>query len=64
MRVNYDREADVLHVLLVEGQSDASQEVAPGVYIETDVAGRVVGVEITSASQRSDVRASATQAAA
>lgn len=63
MRVNYDREADVLHVLLIAGRSDTSQEVAPGVYLEMDTNGRVIGVEITSASQRGDVDAQVVQAA-
>ena len=63
MRVNYDREADVLHILLMEGRSDTSQEVAPGVYVEMDADGRVVGVEITSASQRNEADLPAVQAA-
>jgi uncharacterized protein YuzE len=51
--VTYDREADVLHVELAEGDGPGTEgeEVHPGVMLLFDAAGRVIGIEITSASK-------------
>lgn len=53
IRTSYDQEADVMHVTFAADDAgyDASQEVAPGVYLEFDTQGRVIGVEITSVSK-------------
>lgn len=55
IRTNYDPEADVLHIVFGPegGRSDTSEEVAPGVYVEFGPDGQAIGIEITSASQRS-----------
>ena len=54
IRTTYDPEADVLNVRFgpAEAKSDGHQEVAPGVYIEFDTEGQVIGFEITSVSLR------------
>jgi uncharacterized protein YuzE len=54
IRTNYDPEADVLHVAFgpEDARSDSSEEVAPGVYVEFDLQGNPIGVEITSARKR------------
>ena len=54
IRTNYDPEADVLHIAFgpEDARSDTSQEVAPGIYAEFDPEGRMIGLEVTSASQR------------
>jgi uncharacterized protein YuzE len=51
--VTYDREADVLYVELATGDSPDTEgeEVHPGVMLLFDAAGRIVGIEITSASK-------------
>lgn len=57
IRTNYDPEADVLHVGFgrEDARSDTSEEVAPGVYVEFDVDGNPIGIEITSIRRRGTV---------
>ena len=59
IRTSYDPEADALFVWLVpEGvKSAGTEEVAPGVMLDFDAVGRVIGIEVL------DVRARATEAA-
>jgi uncharacterized protein YuzE len=66
IRTNYDPEADVFHVKFgpESAKYDASEEVAPGVYVEFDAAGNPIGVEITSVRWRSENTAAAPAAAA
>jgi uncharacterized protein YuzE len=50
--VTYDREADVLYLDLAgDGPETQGEEVHPGVMLLFDGAGRIVGLEITSASK-------------
>jgi len=52
MKVIYDAEVDILRVLLSDAAIDESDEDKPGVIIDCDQAGNVVGFEILDASQR------------
>ena len=54
IQTTYDPEADVLNVKFGPpgAQSDGHQEVAPGVYVEYDRAGNVIGLEVTSVHLR------------
>ncbi len=49
--VNYDPSSDVLYVVTREGEEEEFIEVSPGVNIELDAEGRVIGVEILNASE-------------
>ena len=51
---SYDPEADVLNVKFgpAGAQSDGSQEVAPGVFVEFDTNGRPIAVEVISVRLR------------
>ncbi len=49
--VNYDPSSDVLYVVTQEGEEEEFIEVSPGVNIELDAEGRVIGVEILNASK-------------
>ena len=55
IRTNYDPESDVLHIAFgPEGvRSDTSEEVAPGVFVEFDLNGNPIGVEVISVRRRS-----------
>jgi len=55
IRTNYDPEADVLHVAFgPQGvPSDTSEEVAPGVFVEFDPNGNLIGIEVISVRRRS-----------
>ncbi|MBV8845001.1 MAG: DUF2283 domain-containing protein [Bryobacterales bacterium] len=52
MKVKYDPEADVLTILLSEALVDESDETKPGIILDYDNAGNIVGVEILDASKR------------
>ena len=54
IRSSYDPEADVLNVAFgpAGAESDGSQEVAPGVFLEYDTAGQPIGIEVISVSKR------------
>ena len=48
--VRYDRSSDVLYIATRKGLEEEFIEVAPGVNVELDARGNVVGVEILKAS--------------
>jgi uncharacterized protein YuzE len=52
MRLKVDKENDVLYFRLDETPIVESEEVAPGVILDYDQSGRLVGVEILSLSSR------------
>jgi uncharacterized protein YuzE len=54
IQTNYDAEADVFHVKFGPDDAvyDGSEEVAPGVFLEFDAAGTVIGVEVLSMKLR------------
>ena len=58
MKVDYDKQVDVLSVVFSDSLVDESDEVRPGVILDFDANGRVVGMEILDASQRVDNPAS------
>jgi uncharacterized protein YuzE len=52
MNVRYDAEVDVLSILLSDSRVEESDETRPGVVLDFDAAGNVVGIEIQDASKR------------
>jgi len=52
MKVTYDPEVDVLRIILSEAAIDESDEDKPGVILDYDKEGNVVGLEILDASKR------------
>jgi uncharacterized protein YuzE len=54
MKVTYDPEVDVLRILFSNAPIEESDEDKPGVIIDYDKDGNVVGMEILDASQRMD----------
>ena len=52
MRLRIDRENDALYLRLKETTITESEEVRPGVVLDFDEEGQVVGIEILSLSQR------------
>jgi len=51
MKVTYDPEVDVLRIVLSNSPVEESDEDKPGVIIDYDKAGNVVGLEILDASK-------------
>ena len=52
MKVTYDPEVDVLHIVLNNGPVMASDQNKPGVIIDYDQEGNLIGLEILEASMR------------
>jgi uncharacterized protein YuzE len=52
MKVRYDPEVDVLSIVLSDAPVEESDEDKPGVILDYDKNGNVVGVEILDASKR------------
>jgi len=52
MRATYDPEVDVLKIVLSDAPVDESDEEKPGVIIDYDKDGNIVGIEILDASKR------------
>ena len=54
MKVTYDPEVDALSIILSDVSVEESDEARPGVILDYDAAGNVVGLEILNASKRVD----------
>jgi uncharacterized protein YuzE len=52
MRLKIDRESDALYFRLDESQIVESEEIQPGVVLDFDAEGNVVGLEMLSISKR------------
>ncbi len=52
MKVEYDAKVDVLRIRLQDGPVEESDEPSPGVILDFDAKGNVVGFEILDASKR------------
>ena len=52
MKVTYDPEVDVLRILFRDAPIEESDEDKPGVILDYDKDGNVVGLEVLNASQR------------
>ena len=55
MNLKIDREADALYLDLDESLSFESQDIAPGVILDYNKEGKVVGIEILYLSKRFDI---------
>lgn len=51
MKVNYDRASDTLRLIFADRPVKESDEVKPGVIVDFDAQGAVVGMEILDASR-------------
>jgi uncharacterized protein YuzE len=52
VRVSFDQEADALYVRLDRSPVAESEEVRPGVVLDLDERGEVVGIEVLRVSER------------
>ena len=52
MKVTYDPEVDVLRILFRDAPIEESDEDKPGVILDYDPDGNIVGLEVLNASQR------------
>jgi uncharacterized protein YuzE len=52
MKLKIDEEADALYLTLSESVASDSEEVSPGIIMDYDAEGRVVGIEMLHLSKR------------
>ena len=52
MKITYDQDVDILRIVLNDSEVEESDENRPGVFIDYDEQGNVVGIEILDASRR------------
>lgn len=52
MKIEYDQEVDALHVRLNASSIIESEEVQPGIILDSDAAGKVVGIEVLNVSKQ------------
>jgi uncharacterized protein YuzE len=50
-QINYDHESDVLYIVTKKAVEEEFIEVAPGINVELDDRGQVIGIEILNASK-------------
>ncbi len=54
MKIQYDREVDIVRIIFSEAKIEESDEDKPGVILDYDKDGNIVGMEIVDASKRMD----------
>jgi YD repeat-containing protein len=52
MKVHYDPEVDVLRIVFAESPVHESDEARPGVILDYDAQGNIVGIEVLDASRQ------------
>lgn len=55
MKLEFDPQADAVYLELIDAEVEASQEVQPGIILDYDLKGRVVGIEVLHVSQRNSL---------
>ena len=54
MKIEYDQKADAMYIRLRAGTVAESDEVRPGLMLDFDSNGRVLGIEMIDVSDRTD----------
>ena len=54
MKIEYDQQADAIYIRLRAGDVAESEEVRPGVVLDFDTQGQVLGIEMLDVSKRTD----------
>lgn len=54
MKIEYDPKADAMYIHLAKGEVADTDEVRPGVIMDFDADGRVLGIEMLGVSLRTD----------
>ena len=55
MRLEFDPQADAIYLELTDAGVEESKEIQPGIIMDYDAEGRVVGIEVLYLSKRTEV---------
>jgi len=55
MKLKIDEQADALYLTLSDAPASESEEISPGIIMDYDAEGRVVGIEMLHLSSRSPI---------
>jgi uncharacterized protein YuzE len=55
MKIEFDQAADALYVQLAEGEIEKTEEIKPGMILDYDANGNVLGVELLYVSKRAEL---------
>ncbi|NOU01717.1 MAG: DUF2283 domain-containing protein [Gallionella sp.] len=55
MRIEFDQLADALYVNFAEGEVERTEEIKPGMLLDYDADGNVLGVEVLRVSKRAEL---------
>lgn len=55
MKLEFDPQADAVYLELTDAEVDKSSEIQPGIILDYDTEGRIVGIEVLHVSQRSQL---------
>lgn len=50
-KINYDAKSDVFYIVVKNGYEESHREIAPGIFVELDKKGDLMGIEILNASK-------------
>jgi uncharacterized protein YuzE len=54
MKIEYNQKVDAMYIRFMVGKVTESDEVRPGVVLDFDAVGRVLGIEMLDMSKRTD----------
>jgi uncharacterized protein YuzE len=55
MKIEFDQIADALYIHLAEGEVEKTEEIKPGMMLDYDASGKVLGLEVLYVSKRADI---------
>ncbi len=55
MKIEFEQVADSLYVQLIEGEVEKTEEIKPGMILDYDANGNVLGVEVLYVSKRAEL---------
>ena len=56
MKIEFDNTADALYVQLTEGEIEKTEEIKPGLILDYDAEGNILGVEMLYISKRGSLK--------
>ena len=55
MKIDFDPLTDAMYIELADGEVEKTEEIKPGMMLDYDVDGNVLGIEILHVSKRSEL---------